>query len=133
MILGIGIDSIDIARLAPWVEYPQTQLLRIFHADELDYCFGSPAKTAERLAARFATREAFFKALSPHCSRPLPFLTACKIVSVHSQPSGAPELIVEWDYLSKNGHFTLEHPPKIHISLTHTTSLATAIVILEKL
>ena len=131
MILGIGIDSVEIARVMPWAQGEPARLLRIFHADELEYCFKTPAKTAERLAARFAAREACFKALAPHCTRQLPFLTFCKMIRVNNLPSGAPELIIDWDSLKTQGFFHPERPPKAHISLTHTDFQATAIVILE--
>lgn len=131
MILGIGIDSVDIARLIPWARYTQTQLSRIFHEEELRYCFGSPLKTAERLAARFAAREACFKALAPHTLRPLPFLTLCKKMRVNSLPSGAPKLVIDWPYLVENGYYNTQCIES-HISITHSQHTATAIVILEK-
>jgi holo-[acyl-carrier protein] synthase len=130
MILGIGIDSIEIARLTPWTHFAHERLSRIFHPDELAYCFKSPAKTSERLAARFATREACFKALSPHCHQ-LPFLTLCRVMQIKHHASGAPELLIDWDYLAQKGHFKPERPIAAHISLTHTNVLATALVILE--
>jgi len=131
MILGIGIDSIEIDRLIPWTQFPHPQLLRVFHAEELAYCFQNPTRTAERLAARFAAREAFFKALAQHCIKPLPFLTLCKIMQVKNQPSGAPELIVNWDYLNTKGYVCFDQSPNVHISLTHTHTQATAIIIIE--
>jgi holo-[acyl-carrier protein] synthase len=131
MILGIGIDSVENARFLPWAQEDPARLLRIFHADELEYCFKAPIKTAERLAARFAAREACFKALAPHCLRQLPFLTLCKMMWVNNLSSGAPDLIIDWDSLKTQGFFHAEFPPKAHISLTHTGFQATAIVILE--
>jgi holo-[acyl-carrier protein] synthase len=133
MILGIGIDSVDIARMSPWLATDRSRLLRIFHADELAYCFKNPAKTAERLAARFAAREACFKALAPHCQRQLPFLTLCRMVQVKKLSSGAPELIIDWNRLQTEDFFCPNKPPKTHISLTHTHSQATAIIIIEHL
>lgn len=132
MILGIGIDSIEIARLAPWVFYSEKELLRVFHKTELTYAFASPLKTAERLAARFAAREACFKALAQHCAQPLPFLTICKAIHVENQPSGAPKLIVDWDYFAHNGHYKTHQNLTVHISLTHTKTVATALVIIER-
>lgn len=131
MILGIGIDSVEIARLIPWAHYDRARLARIFHPDELAYCFKVPAKTAERLAARFAAREACFKALAPHCQTQLPFLTLCRAVRVHNAPSGAPELIIDWELLKTHEIFTKQGTLKAHISLTHTQNQATAIVIIE--
>ncbi len=114
MILGIGIDSVEIARIARWATFSHTQLMRIFHPDELAYCFQSPLKTAERLAARFAAREACFKALAPHCNSPLPFLTLCKAVYIKNQPSGAPQLLIDWDSLRDKSYFKPEQPMSVH-------------------
>lgn len=131
MIIGIGIDSVEIARFAPWASFPQNQLLRIFHPNELAYCFAHSAKTAERLAARFAAREACFKALSAQCTKRLPFLTLCKAMRIENQSSGAPELIIDWIFLSQKGYLNLQKPLTAHLSLTHTQSTATAFIILE--
>ena len=131
MILGIGIDSVEIARITPWTHFSRQQLLRIFHADELDYCFKTPAKISERLAARFAAREACFKALAPHCLRQLPFLTLCKAMQVQNLPSGEPILINNWELLQNQNFLHYKSPVKTHISLTHTHIQATAVVILE--
>lgn len=131
MIIGIGIDSVEIARLIPWTKMSKKQLSRIFSPEEIAYSFQSPLKTPERLAARFAAREACFKALSLHCSKPLPFLTLCRALHLKSLPSGAPVLIVDWQYLSEKGYFKPFLAPRCHISLTHTRTTATAIVILE--
>ena len=131
MILGIGIDSVEIARLIPWTQFSEKQLLRLFHKDELAYCFLSTPKIAERLAARFAAREACFKALTQHCAQPLPFLTLCKAMHVKNLPSGAPDLIIDWNYLDQKGYFKTDKSLKTHISLTHTHTTATALVILE--
>jgi holo-[acyl-carrier-protein] synthase len=119
--------------MTPWVTTDQSRLLRIFHADELEYCFKTPAKTAERLAARFAAREACFKALAPHCTRQLPFLTLCKAMHIKNIPSGAPTIIIDWAQLKREGFFSPAEPPKAHISLTHTHSIASALVIIEQL
>lgn len=132
MILGLGIDSVEIARMSTWITMDRTRLLRIFHANELDYSFNIPTKTAERLAARFAAREACFKALAHHCQRQLPFLTLCRALQVKHLSSGAPALIIDWNMLEKDGFLSFKKSPKAHISLTHTHFQATAIVIIEK-
>ena len=64
MILGIGIDSVEIKRFEPWTSYSKNRLARIFSEHEITYSLSNPKKAAERLAARFAAKEAFFKALS---------------------------------------------------------------------
>jgi phosphopantetheine--protein transferase-like protein len=131
MIIGIGIDSVEIPRLVRWSQFRREQLLRIFHPDELTYCFQSSINTAQRLAVRFAAREACFKALSAHMDKPVPFLTLCKAICVQHLISGAPQLIIDWDQLAEKGYQKPAIPITIHLSLTHTQSLATAFIVVE--
>ena len=127
MILGMGIDSVEIARFAAWHTYNQKSLLRILSSCEIDYCLSTPIKSAERFAARFAVREAFYKALGhiPNI-KPLPFLTVCKLIQLQKQPNGSDQLKIDW-------HQLINSPPTIkpHLSWSHTQTTATAIVILE--
>jgi phosphopantetheine--protein transferase-like protein len=125
MIIGIGIDSVEISRFALWHLYSDGQLSRIFSEIEIIYCRSNPAKSPERFAVRFAAREAFFKAYStamPHHT--VPFLSMCKAVSIVKNDNGRPELII---------NNTIAMPKSITwISCTHTKTIATAVVVLEK-
>lgn len=166
MILGIGIDSVDIKRFVHWPNLSHAQLLRIFSPQEIEYCLRNKYKSAERFAARFAAREAFFKALGHITTeKQIPFLTLCKKVEVQPTANGAPKLIADWDYIINHtaDYFkkltentacnTCHNPPpncpnpivhtinnaqqptpniKTLLSLTHTRTVATAFVILEK-
>jgi holo-[acyl-carrier protein] synthase len=63
MILGVGIDLVEIPRLEKALERWGDRLIkRIFTHDEWRAC-ASRTKLAECLAGRFAAKEAFFKAL----------------------------------------------------------------------
>ncbi len=131
MIYGVGIDSVEIARFARWHTYPRKSLARIFSPKEISYCLENKEKSLERFAVRFAAREAFFKALAQPHSKPVPFLAICKILTLDRSANGAPHLIVNWQKLhTKTKKFapTLD----VHVSLTHTRLVATAIVILAK-
>ena len=128
MILAVGIDSVEIARCASWIHYSSQQLSRIFSHDEINYAGSNPAKKIERLAARFAAKEAFCKALhSAYPNNRYSLLTVCKAVSVGHQGNGAPCLMVDWLALGFGGQQDI----RIHISITHTKMIATAYVILE--
>jgi|SRR5690606_31235858 len=127
MILGIGVDSVEIQRFAHWHTYSHKKLLRIFSQQEIEYCLQQPNKSAERFAVRFAAREAFFKAICaafPNIS--FPFLTLCKYVSVEKQ-KGRPILVFDWKSIGIECNAC-----SLHIALTHTDSTATAFVIIEK-
>lgn len=129
MILGIGIDSVEIHRFEEWKLYSPHQLSRIFPQEEISYCLTSPLKNAERFAARFAAREAFYKAL--HVMLPgqqIPFFRVCKSLTLNKLSNGAMNATIDW-------HSLLEQPMdhvKCHVSWTHTKTTATAMVILEK-
>ena len=124
MIIGIGIDSIEIKRFELWKNYPKNKLLKIFSDQEINYCLENPIKSAERLAARFAAREAFYKALCQITTKKTPFLTVCKHVQIRKNQNNAPVLHIDWKYL---GHSNINS----FISITHTKTTATAFVVLE--
>ena len=60
--LGAGIDIVEIDRIANAMKRHGDRFLRrIFTKREIDYCLGK-ARPAENFAARFAAKEAVFKA-----------------------------------------------------------------------
>ncbi len=133
MIHSIGIDSVEITRFLNVIALGP-RLERIFSRAEINYCQSAelPQLQAERFAVRFAAREAIWKALSqyePHHT--IPFFTFCKSITITRKPNGAPEIHIDWQPLQKY----LPHPfhPNfaIHLSLTHTKTIATAFVILS--
>jgi len=131
MILGIGIDSIEIERFAHWKDYAHTTLGRIFSPKEIAYCLSVPNKSAERFAARFAAREAFYKALCGlNIPTQIPFLRVCKTVQIEGAKNGPQKLIIDWPTLfGKNRPYPT--PPTVHLSLSHNKTTAFALVILE--
>lgn len=132
MILGIGIDTIEIRRFFLWHTKTEKALSRIFSKEEITYCLSNTKLAPQRFAVRFSAREAFLKALSSaltYKNRQVALLAVCKAVSVQKTDFGTPYLTVNWQHLP---HF----PEKIqnmrwHLSLSHTDFYATAIVIGE--
>lgn len=123
MILGIGIDLVEIERFKDWHKKPIKQLERIFHPDEIAYCLSQPVKSAERFAARFAAREALFKAFSSaNPGSPIPFLTLCAQSRVLVGSQGI-QLVVNNPTLAQLN---------ILISLTHSRTTAGAVVIIQR-
>lgn len=126
MILGIGVDSVDVIRFAQWHTYSRKTLSRIFSPQEIDYCCKNISKSAERFAVRFAAREALYKALCvayPH--QKIPFLTLCAHTTI-SKINGVPCLGVRDIRDLDMSSFVF------HLSLTHTSFVATAFVLIEK-
>lgn len=128
MIVGIGIDSVEVERFARWVEWPRKKLLRIFSDYEITYCLQNKLLSAQRFAARFAAREAFYKALTQYNpNHQIPFLTLCKLIEVRSSTTQQP-------LLAFTTHSILGYKVDrvtIHLSITHTEKTATVIIILQ--
>lgn len=61
MILGIGTDLVDVAEMARRIE--RGRLLRVFSEGERAYADSKPKRRMQTLAARWAAKEAFAKAL----------------------------------------------------------------------
>ena len=63
-IIGHGIDIVETQRIRRLIDEHGTRFLdRVFTADEQAYCAGNPKRYVERLAVRFAAKEAVLKVL----------------------------------------------------------------------
>lgn len=127
MILAVGHDIVEINRFAQWHTYSTQTLQRIFDIAEIEYCLQHPAYSAQRFAARFAAKEAAYKAV---CSANIfrghvPFLTAARLIVVVMN-NGKPTLMLKPE-------ITIIQPIKWHISISHSSSHASAVVIAEQL
>ncbi len=114
MVIGIGIDIIDVERVQKLAEKNPRFLERIFTHKEIDYCLQKKNK-AQHLAARFAVKEAFFKAIGKRIS--------WQDVELFNLPSGKPQLEVK----SKE-RFSIKDA---HVSISHLKEYAVAMVVLE--
>ncbi len=131
MTIGIGIDAVEIAKCVEWIA-SRERLKRIFSDSEIAYCFSVEKCIAQRLAARFAVREAFFKALhSAKLSFDIPFLTLCKQIEVKQVIGSAPILVAHWDQILTKGSDA--NPLQTRLSITHTSQVAIAYVMLVDL
>ncbi len=138
MILGIGTDIVAIKRFESWQQFPRERLQRIFTQPELDYCANPQGGyVLERLAARFAAKEAFYKALSSallkidSSLKAPPFLTIAPLIRIHNGLNGVPELIVDWKVLGES--LKRELPPMtVCLSLSHEKDYALAFVLLDR-
>ncbi|MEL6741318.1 MAG: holo-ACP synthase [Planctomycetota bacterium] len=86
MIIGHGIDIVDVARVAQIVERHGAHLTeRVFTQAELDYARRGK-RTMEHLAGRFAAKEAVLKALGTGWTKGIGWTD----VEVVLEPSGRP-------------------------------------------
>jgi holo-[acyl-carrier protein] synthase len=131
MIIGIGVDSVDLNRFESWTTFAPQQLQKIFSKKELAHCLEKPHLKNQRFASIWTTKEALFKALSPvSTNQSLPFLTLCKATELTHHPSGYPQVIVSWHALQQ--YLSFNQAPAIHISITHTATQTIAFIILEQ-
>ena len=120
--IGIGIDTIEVQNFRKKKYTKTSRLLRGFFSEqEIRYCFAKK-DPAQHLAARFAAKEAVWKALSGSKKIYMHLFTFLKLVEVRDDNDGTPNFIFS-DTLKKH---------KALVSLTHTRSQATAVVLLQK-
>jgi holo-[acyl-carrier protein] synthase len=115
MIVGIGVDVVDVARLAAALERTPSLRDRIFTPGE------QRQTRTESLAARFAAKEAVAKVLG---APGLPWTDA----EVVSEDSGKPRLVVTGS--AKQAADALG-VASWHLSLSHDGGIATAFVVAE--
>jgi holo-[acyl-carrier protein] synthase len=124
MILGTGIDLIEVARIAASHEkFGERFVNRILLPDEIAYCL-QHRKPAPFLAARFAAKEAVSKAFGTGIGAALGW----QDVEVRRKESGEPFVVLH----GKGAElFAARGAKKLHLSLTHTENYAAATAILE--
>jgi holo-[acyl-carrier protein] synthase len=89
-VIGHGIDLVEVAALRRWIEDPRDPLVpRCFTADEIAE-IGEDPDRIERLAGRFAAKEAVLKALGTGFGAGIAF----KDVVVRRKPGGPPEVVL---------------------------------------
>ena len=124
MILGTGFDLVAIDRFSRFLKrHGERGYRRLFTDAEIGYCL-THADPTTFFAARFAAKEAFYKALGTGMGPG----GGWQDVEVARMSSGRPILVLH------RRAATLAHENqvrKIHLSLTHTTEIAGAFVVLE--
>jgi holo-[acyl-carrier protein] synthase len=122
MILGIGTDIIEVERIKKSVS-KRDFVLKVFTPNEIAYCERGQAE--QHYAARFAAKEAFFKALGTGWAGEMEITD----VEVMNDAFGKPGIQLTGNtakYFSGIGGGT------IHLSLSHLPGVAVAFVIIER-
>lgn len=122
MIAGIGIDLVSIPDLKKKLENAAFRR-KVFTPEEQANCDGVK-NAAERYAGKFAAKEALMKAIGKGIRQGVWFTQ----ITVLNQETGAP--YIEVTGKAKETLTAMENA-KIHVSISHTSELATAVVILE--
>ena len=122
MIVGTGIDIVHVNRMRRWLADP-TLLARFFHSEELQDIYKRKSGAALSLAARFAAKEGFGKALGTGLHG-----ITLRDIRVINNYNGKPEIVV---YGTAKEALANIGGKKIHLSLTHEKNNAVAMVIIE--
>ena len=123
MILGIGIDMIEVDRVLERVNKDNGFREKVFSAGEIEFCESN--RKGENYAARFAAKEAFLKATG------LGLLLGSDLskIEIINDSNGKPSLNLGGDFkvqAEKNGWNI------IHLSISHLQTVACAVVIIER-
>lgn len=124
MIAGLGIDLIEVERVAANMSRDAGFRELVFSKKEIEYCEAKTNKF-EHYAARFAAKEAFFKAAGTGWASG----TAFNEVEITNDDGGKPALTL----LGATKHAMASRGGLVFsISLSHLKSIASAVVIIEK-
>jgi len=124
VILGVGIDIIEVARIrASHEKFGERFARRILLPAEIEYCL-THKDPAPFLAVRFAAKEAISKAFGTGIGAQLGW----QDMEIRRKETGEPYVV-----LHGGGVKLIEHRQGKHVlvSLSHTINYATAVAILE--
>lgn len=126
MILGLGIDIVDIERIQKKIQKGEAFKNLVFSAQEISDC-EQKRNPYESFAARFAAKEAFVKALGTGITFEYDF----NELEIVNDDKGKPC----FQYSEKVKNMILERfatLPQVIVSLSHSNNQSVAVVILEK-
>src|SRR5689334_3701932 len=124
MIVSIGVDIVEISRIAERVEEAESRFRqRLFTAGEIAYCEARASKV-ESYAVRFAAKEAAMKALGTGWAEGVGW----QEIEVVNNETGAPT--IQFTGCALEG-INLLGANRAHVTLSHSRDTAMAQVIFE--
>lgn len=124
MIVGLGIDLVEIERISSNIEkHGERFLNRVFTQRELDFCLKRKIP-APGLAARFAAKEAAMKALGTGYGQSVGWHD----VELVGGGDTAPDLEF---HAGAQQRAQMLKVKRAHVTITHERSMAAAVVVLE--
>jgi len=123
-VLRVGTDLCSVTEVAKSVElFGERYLRRVYTEEELVYCMQEHSRSAERLAARFAAKEATVKVLRPLNSWP-----DWRTIEVRRDPGGWCELALSGSAadLARDARIV-----SLSLSVSHEGAMASAVVIAQ--
>ncbi|MEO6333982.1 MAG: holo-ACP synthase [Pyrinomonadaceae bacterium] len=125
MIVSIGIDIVEVYRIAETLARTPRFGERVFTDAEQAYCDAKGAAAAQSYAGRFAAKEAFLKALQTGWRGKITW----RDIEIRSSDQGVPSLHLSGEAASL---FKNSGAVTMHLSISHTSEHAVAQVIFEK-
>lgn len=125
MIFGIGTDIIEVERMKKHLENNDALRVKLYTEAEKKYCEKGKVTMYQCYAARFAAKEAFFKALGTGYRYGMAFHEIEVLNDELGKPFVNPHGKVK-EYLEE------KKIRSIHLSISHVKEMANAFVVLEK-
>ena len=122
MIVGIGIDMIEVDRVAEKISKPRFRE-KVFSKNEIDFCESKGANKAQHYAARFSAKEAFLKATGQGMLLSHSFSE----IEVTATQDGQPLIHLT----GRLAQVAAEKKWIVHVTLSHIQSAACAMVAIE--
>lgn len=124
MILGIGVDIIEIDRIKNVIDRFDGRFLnKIYTENEINYCINK-ANKYQHFAARFAAKEAIYKALSETEQK----IASWKNIEVFNQNNGLP-IVKTYGKLKEY----LSDDKEIKLSISHSENYVVCFAVINKI
>lgn len=128
MIIGVGTDIIEIARVKKLMDQPSGERFveRVLTKKERELAWNRAGRMHEYVAGRFAAKEAVAKALACGIGKEVGF----QDIEVLPDPQGKPECSLSEPSLLR---LNLDSSIYIHLSISHSDVMASAFAVVEKI
>ena len=124
MIVGVGIDIIEVSRVIEKVNRNDNFKGTVFSELEIAYC-DAQSNRDESYAARFAAKEAFLKAIGHGLSQG----HQLSDIEITNDETGKPSIHLKGSYRTK---LTENNWNNIFLSISHLQNIACAVVVIEQ-
>jgi holo-[acyl-carrier protein] synthase len=124
MIVGIGIDIIEVERVAEKIAKGNGFKEKVFSLNEIEFCEGKGSNKAQHYAVRFAAKEAFLKATG----KGLQLSHELHEIEVVNNENGKPEIRLKGGLANDFA----KNKWTVHVSLSHVRLNACSVVVIEE-
>lgn len=123
MIVGLGVDVVEVARIREALENQPRMVQRVFTEEEANYCTERKAQF-QHFAGRFAAKEAALKALGTGWAEGIRW----RDVEVTADSTGRPDIRFHAKALEI---FNSKQAASAWLTISHASEYAVAVVVLE--